>query len=243
MLALSKGRYLARMAVGVADLGAAQALRARAFGTARDGDAFDALCRHVLVEDRASGALVGCFRLLALESGAGIGRSYSAQFYDLAALSAYGAPMLEIGRFCIHPHGHDPDILRLAWGALTRLVDASGTRMLFGCSSFQGTTVETYRDAFTLLAAAHLAPPHLRPGVRAPDVFRFAESLRRCPPDPRRGWAQMPPLLRSYLAIGGWVSDHAVVDRALGTLHVFTALEISTIPPARAKALRAVAGG
>ena len=52
----------------------------------------------------------------------------------------------------------------------------------------------------------------------------------------------MPPLLRSYLTMGGWVSDHAVVDRDLNTLHVFTGLEISAIPPARARALRMVAG-
>ena len=36
----------------------------------------------------------------------------------------------------------------------------------------------------------------------------------------------MPPLLRSYLALGGWVSDHAVVDPGLQTMHVFTGVEI-----------------
>ena len=50
----------------------------------------------------------------------------------------------------------------------------------------------------------------------------------------------LPPLLRSYLAMGGWVSDHAVVDRDLNTLHVFTAVEISSIPAERAETLRAV---
>ena len=52
---------------------------------------------------------------------------------------------------------------------------------------------------------------------------------------------RMPPLLRSYLAMGGWVSDHAVVDRDMNTLHVFTGLEVRAIPPARARALRLVA--
>ena len=37
---------------------------------------------------------------------------------------------------------------------------------------------------------------------------------------------RMPPLLRTYLLMGGWVSDHAVVDRHMDTLHVFTGLEI-----------------
>ena len=31
--------------------------------------------------------------------------------------------------------------------------------------------------------------------------------------------------------MGGWVSDHAVRDPGLGTLHVFTAVEIARIPP------------
>jgi len=53
----------------------------------------------------------------------------------------------------------------------------------------------------------------------------------------------MPPLLRTYLLMGGWVSDHAVVDGQMNTLHVFTGLEIAAIPPARARLLRAVAAG
>lgn len=86
----------------------------------------------------------------------------------------------------------------------------------------------------------HLAPKRWLPRVKAPQVFRFARALRLRKPDPRRAMAAMPPLLRSYLAMGGWVSDHAVVDRQLDTLHVFTGLEIRAIPPERAKLLRAV---
>jgi len=48
-------------------------------------------------------------------------------------------------------------------------------------------------------------------------------------------------LLRSYLAMGGWVSDHAVIDAQMDTLHVLTAVEIATIPPARARILRMIA--
>jgi putative hemolysin len=58
--------------------------------------------------------------------------------------------------------------------------------------------------------------------------------------DAKRAHAVMPPLLRTYLMMGGWVSDHAVVDRVMNTLHVFTGLEIARIPPARKKLLRAL---
>lgn len=47
----------------------------------------------------------------------------------------------------------------------------------------------------------------------------------------------LPPLLRGWLALGAEVSDHAVIDRDLGTMHVFTALPVAAIPPGRAAML------
>jgi putative hemolysin len=254
MLALRKSRYMARFAESAEDLRRAQELRYLAFiagrGAAaggardagRDADAFDALCRHVLVEDQRCGTLVCCFRFLPLKSGSAIGQSYSAQYYNLAALSRFDRPMVEMGRFCIHPGWRDPDILRVAWGAMTDHVDAAGVEMLFGCSSFHGTEAEAYLDAFAVLRERHLAPKRWLPRVKAPDVFRFARRLRQFRPDARRAMLAMPPLLRTYLLMGGWVSDHAVVDRDLNTLHVFTGLEIGAIPPARVRQLRGAAG-
>ena len=245
MFALLRGRYRARMAETDADVARAQVLRTRSFrepGAAVDVDAFDAVCTHVLVEEVRSGTLVACFRLLPLTGGCEISRSYSAPFYDLAALSASPGRMVEMGRFCIHPDWRDADILRVAWGAMTAYVDREGVEMLFGCSSFHGTLAEGYLDAFAMLKEAHLAPKRWLPRVKAPNVFRFAQKLRRKKPDLRRAMLAMPPLLRTYLLMGGWVSDHAVVDRDLNTLHVFTGLEIAAIPPARARLLRGVAG-
>ncbi|MBV0911910.1 GNAT family N-acetyltransferase [Anianabacter salinae] len=250
MLSLRKGRYAARFAKGDADIRAAQELRYLTFIAssgaapregARDADDFDAVCDHVLVEEVKTGRLVCCFRLLPLPRGTEIGRSYSAQYYNLSALEAFDGPMVEMGRFCIHPDYKDPDILRVAWGAMTRYVDEQGVEMLFGCSSFHGTETENYLDAFAMLKERHLAPKLWLPKVKAPNVFRFARRLRR-KPDAKRAMLTMPPLLRTYLVMGGWVSDHAVVDRDLNTLHVFTGLEIRAIPPARQRLLRAAAG-
>ncbi|GAB4291953.1 MAG: GNAT family N-acetyltransferase [Roseovarius sp.] len=261
-----RGLYRTRLAETAADLREAQRLRHLAFraragaagahggqgvggaagadGAAGglDADDFDALCTHFLVEERAGGRLVCCFRLLALGDGRAIGRSYSAQFYELSALSGFAGPMAELGRFCIRPGLRDPDILRAAWAALTRHVDANGIEMLFGCSSFPGTDAAPYTDVFALLGERHLAPRRWRVRVKAPAVVRFARRLRRYKPDMRLAMRRMPPLLRSYLAMGGWVSDHAVVDADMNTLHVFTGLEIAAMPPARKRLLRVLAG-
>lgn len=240
---LIRGRYRARVSIDAGDVAKSIALRTRVFrGDAgpSDADRFDASCDHVLVEEAQTGRLCASVRLLYLDNATAIESSYSAQFYDLARLSAYRAPLAEMGRFCVDPDLEpDPDILRLAWGAVTRYVDARGIGLLFGCSSFPGTDPKAHQTALSLLRARHLAPAVWMPGARAETVYPFgAEPLDA--PDVRAGLAGMPPLLRTYVAMGGWVSDHAVIDQDLGTLHVFTGLEIAAIPPARARALRAL---
>ncbi|MFN0113085.1 MAG: GNAT family N-acetyltransferase [Paracoccaceae bacterium] len=245
MSSLLRGRYQVREAGGGRDLAAAQALRWRAFrpgeGPGRDADAFDDRCRHFLVEDRtAGGRLAGCWRLLPFASGSSIAQSYAAQFYDLGALSRYPGPMVEIGRFCTDPDLRDPDILRAAWGAVTAHVDANGIGLLFGCSSFAGTDPAPHLDAFARLNGRHLAPRRWMPRAKAPALIRFA-GLPPGSPDPARAIRTLPPLLRTYLAMGGWVSDHAVIDSELGTLHVFTGVETAKVPPGRARILRALA--
>lgn len=251
MLSLQKGRFHARMAATAEDLRAAQRLRWLCFVGKRGGaggpdqldcDDLDLLCGHVLVEDVQSGTIVACFRLMLLPDGKGIETTYAAKHYNLSQLSSFDGPMIEIGRFCIHPEWPDPDILRVAWGALTQVVDQHGVKLLFGCASFIGTDTIGYEDSFAMLRERHLAPKRWLPRVKAPDVFRFARLLRRRKPDPKQAMALMPPLLRTYLMMGGWVSDHAVVDRQLNTLHVFTGVEVTAIPPGRARLLRGVAG-
>lgn len=242
MSGMCKGRYKARFATSEQDVQAAQALRHKCFrggGTGCDADAFDPLCQHVLVEDAISGVLCGCFRLMLLDDGQALGGTYSAQFYDLSALKAFPAPMVEMGRFCIDPDtAEGADILRVAWGAVTRYVDEANVGILFGCTSFQGTDEAPYNDTFALLQDKYGAPRRWSPCVKAPKVISFAQA-KRGPPDRKRAISGLPPLLRSYLMMGGWVSDHAVVDDDLETLHVFTAIEIAAVPPTRARLLRA----
>ena len=248
MQLISKGRYRVRLAQSEADVQAAQRLRHVAFHGSHtdesqtdglDADAFDPLCDHILIEDLRDGQLVGCFRCLEFDTGAQIATSYSAQFYDLTSLAGFAGRMIEIGRFCIHPAHHDPDILRLAWASLARHVDNRRIEMMFGCSSFGGTDQAKYLDSFALLRARYLAPLQWRPKVKAQQVYRFAARLRRNP-DRRKAMLAMPPLLKTYLMMGGWVSDHAVIDAQMNTLHVFTGVEIRGIPPARKSLLLAV---
>ncbi len=201
-----------------------------------DWDRFDDRCEHVLIETVEDRRAIGCFRFLFVSNGFGIDSTYSAQFYELSALRDFPHPMIEIGRFCIDPAVRDPDVLRVAWGAVARVVQERGAELLFGCSSFEGIDADRYSDAFAMLKERHIAPTRWLPRIKAPRVVEFARRLRR-KPDPKAAMKVMPPLLKTYLAMGGWVSDHAVVDRDLDTLHVFTGVEIGAIPAARRKSI------
>ena len=251
----ARGRYRVRFTRAPADVEAAQRLRHRVFiagrpGAARGGDrdrgldrdAFDARCTHVLIEEAATGALACCFRMMHLATGDEIEASYSAQYYELSALRDYPGPMVEMGRFCVDPAHSGPDVLRVAWAAMTGYVEENGVQLLFGCSSFEGVEAGAYMDAFAYLRARHLAPRRWLPRIKAPRVFRFARLARWRRPDVKQAMRRMPPLLRSYLAMGGWVSDHAVIDNDLGTLHVFTGVEIKRVPKRRRRLLRAAPG-
>lgn len=227
-----------RLAQGARDIAAARALRHLAFfgRPGADADPADPACQHLLVSDTASGRLVACLRLMWHEGGLRPD-SYVGRYYDLSALRTAPGPMLEIGRLCQHPDWRGPEPLRLIWGALTLYAEARGASLLFGCSSFAGADPARHLGGLALLRDRYLGPLARRPGIAVSHVLRFADLPAGVRPAP----AALPPLLRGYLSLGGWVGDHAVIDTAMDTLHVFTALDPAAVPPRRRRALRTLA--
>lgn len=213
----------------------AVALRQRVFG-ARSGagfDRFDGLSLHGVVADRATGSSCVAFRIRLFSDASRLRGSYSGQFYDLDPLARCGGTVLELGRLCQDRDARaHPVALRAAWAALTAVVDAQGVTCLIGCTSFPGSDPRRHAGALATLRARHLGPSDLRPGRRSSDAVDL--------PGPDTTPGPLPPLLRGYLAMGGWVSDHAVRDPELDTLHVFTGLRVADIPPSRKARLRAL---
>ncbi len=230
------GRYRARFASSQTDVLAAQSLRYRCFNLSNkdelDVDDFDTLCQHVLIENLETEKLICCYRVLSFDSGKNISSSYSSQFYDLKVIESFTGPMIEVGRFCIDPEVNDPSVVLTAWATLAQIVDQNQTELLFGCSSFEGIEKEKYLDSFALLRDRYMAPDHWLPKIKAAQVFRYSKDLIY-KVDKKKALLNMPPLLKTYLSMGAWVSDHAVVDLNMKTLHLFTGMEISKIPKSR----------
>jgi len=238
---LVQGRWCVRLA-DRADLPALLRLRARAFrggDAADDSDAYDADSLHLWVGEPGN-APRATLRLRLHGDGPALLDGYAARFYDLRAMAEAGGPVLELGRLCTDPdQAGEGDLLRLVWAGVARLVLATGAQRLIGCTSFHTTDPAPLGPALALLAARHQGPQALIPGRKAADVLGFEAIAAR--PDPAAA-ALLPPLLRAYLALGGWVSDHLVIDRDLGTCHVLTCVDIATLPAARRRVLTQMAG-
>ena len=232
----SHPKFDIELAVKPVDIKEAQAFRYKAFGVVNesglDKDEYDQKFNHIIIRDRRHRKVVGYFRYTFYTSGSRVQSGYSAAHYDLKSLARFDKPVLEVGRVCTDPFSNDPDILRLVWAYLAQFVEKRNIGFVFGCTSFEGTDHGKYIDCFAVLRARYLGPKNLLPSVKSPSVLKFAKKFRS-EVNLKTAMMKMPPLLRAYLLMGGWVSDHAVIDNKLNTLHVFTGLEVSKIPPAK----------
>lgn len=233
-VALKIGPYAACIGHSSDMMQRAFALRRACFAPAglSDQDAFDALCVHGVVVDQRTGITCVAFRARLVFSAAELNATYTGMSYDLSPLASLPGPILELGRVCQSPQS-DPMALRLAWAALALLVDRNAASALIGCASFEGADIRRHQLALAYLRAHHLGPKHLRPRRKSP----LACDLPDGPPMRPR----LPALLQSYLGLGGWVSDHAVSDPDLDTVHVFAGLCVSDMPESRKRRLRAIA--
>jgi len=110
-------------------------------------------------------------------------------------------------------------VAQLLWKGIADYVWKYDVALMFGCASLPGTAPTEHAVALTYLYHYHLAPPGLR--ARALES-RFVEMRQRDPAsiNPRRALAELPPLIKGYLRLGGFVGDGAVVDHQFNTTDV-----------------------
>jgi putative hemolysin len=233
---LRVGNLGVRIATSPAEVDAVQALRYRVFydemgaqadeaaaATGRDRDEFDDVADHLLVIDHAIGpgseGVVGTYRLIQREAAAQLGRFYSADEYDISPIVNFPGRILELGRSCVDATYRSRVAMQLLWRGIAAYVFHYRIDLMFGCASLHGTDPDALAADLTYLYANHLAPPAVRPRALP---HRYVEMRRMAPGvlDPKRVQAQLPPLVKGYLRLGGFVGDGAVIDRQFNTTDV-----------------------
>jgi putative hemolysin len=233
---LRAGELGVRIAVNQAEIDAALALRYRVFYeemgarptdttrmTHRDQDAYDAVADHLLVVDHQRGRgpekVIGTYRLIQRDAARRIGRFYSADEYDIGLIEAFPGRVLELGRSCVDSAYRGRAVMQLMWRGIAAYVFRHQIDLMFGCASLPGTDPGKLAEELTYLHDHHLAPPALRLRALA---NRYVE-MKRLPDgaaDPRRGLTLLPPLIKGYLRLGGFVGDGAVIDTQFNTTDV-----------------------
>ncbi len=114
--------------------------------------------------------------------------------------------------------------MHLLWNGLASYVLEREIELLFGVASFHGTDPAPLAEALSYLHHEHLAPPDLR--VRAQSAHYLDMNLM--PPeriDAARALQAIPPLIKAYLRVGGFVGDGAFVDRDFNTIDVCVVMD------------------
>lgn len=226
------GRYHVSLAVDDSEIREAQRLRYQVFADemgarlstvlpGHDIDLYDPFCDHLLVRDRASGAVVGTYRILAPESARRVGSYYSEQEFDLARLHFLRPRMAELGRSCVHPDHRSGAVIARLWMGLADYMTRYGYEYAVGCASIGMAdgghfAARVHRE----VAARHLAPVewHVAPRFRLP-----VESLDDGQP------AELPPLIKGYTRLGAMVCGEPAWDPDFNTADLLMLLPLARL--------------
>ncbi len=227
--------YSARLARSSADIERAQRLRFEVFNleldeglresyeTGLDRDAFDAVCDHLIVEEAASGQVVGTYRLQTGPSARAHHGYYSEQEFDFAPFETARQEIVELGRACVHADHRNFTVLSLLWKGIAAYARERSGRYLIGCSSITSQEPRDGAAMFRQLARHHLAEPAWRTVPQPAFACAMDDPVE---PPPR-----VPKLLAAYLSIGARICGPPAIDREFKTIDFLTVMDLQGLPP------------
>jgi len=252
------GRYRLRLAETAEDREAACRLRFKVFNielgeglessyeTGLDMDRFDAICEHLLVEDKTSRRVVGTYRM---QSGATAARNlgyYSEQEFNLAPYEPLRPGILELGRASIDREHRTPEVLMLLWRGIAQYATGMGLRYLLGCSSLNSNDpaegwrmvrqLENFRvprEFETTPTAAYACPQEHESADAQPSPCQTHRSQPEgSSPALASTPVKVPKLLKTYLAIGARIAAPPAWDREFRTIDFLTLLDLNLLSAA-----------
>jgi len=242
---IRSGNLGVRLAAGEAEIDSVQALRYRVFyqemgaradtettDTRRDRDIYDTVADHLLVVDHSLGegpdSVVGTYRLIQRRAASRIGHFYSSDEYDIAPIEAVPGRIMELGRSCVDTGYRNRSVMQLLWRGIAAYVFMHDIELMFGCASLPGTDPDSLALELTYLYYNYLAPVAIRPRA-LPHRYIEMRRLDRDSIDTRAALTRLPPLIKGYLRLGGFVGDGAVIDPQFNTTDVAVVVQTDLV--------------
>lgn len=243
--AMARGRAVSRYRLSLAETDArireAQALRFRvfnlelneglesSFATLRDEDPFDAVCDHLIVEDVATGEVVGTYRL---QTGTMARKNlgfYSEQEFDFGMFAPVEAEMVELGRACVDRAHRNLTVLAMLWKGIAAYASERGARYLVGCSSIRSVDPRVGAAAYLELGPKHLVEARFRTHPTPAYACRLDELSAEV--------VRIPPLMRAYLTMGAYICGAPALDREFKTIDFLTWVDLLKLPESARRVL------
>lgn len=238
---LKAGALEVRLAKNEEDVRAAQLLRYEVFyeecgATAnervacmkQDVERIDDFCDILLVIDHSNDKIVGTYRFMLREAAEQYGGYYTAGEFDIHKLVTFPGQIMELGRSCVHKDYRTRPTMQLLWRGISAYIKANNVGLCFGCGSFQGTDVSKYSHALSYLYYNHLAPQELRTSA-LPVHYQAMNLLPQKEVNSKIAMKQLPPLIKGYLRLGGFIGDGAYIDRAFNSIDVCIIVKMDTL--------------
>ncbi|HVS19299.1 MAG TPA: GNAT family N-acyltransferase [Planctomycetota bacterium] len=229
--------YLAHFARTRAELEAIQRLRFEvfnlelgeglesSFATGLDQDQYDEGCHHLLVSLRATGEVVGTYRMQTLEMAEAHHGLYSAGEFDLARMPREVlVDSVETGRACVAKEHRNGRVLTLLWKGLAAYLLWNRRRYMFGCCSLTSQDPHVARQTYEFLRAG----AYLHPTLEIPPHAHFACYPSDFVPDPNVT-VKLPALFAGYLKLGAKITGEPALDREFKTIDFLTLVDLRTL--------------
>ena len=231
------GRYLVRFARTEEELDRILRLRYDVFNlelregldtahaNGRDEDEFDRRFHHLLIEERATGEVVGTYRMQTAEM-AEAGGYYSAGLFQVESLpEAVRRSAVEVGRACIARPHRNGRVLRLLWRGLAGYLTWNRKTRLFGCCSLTSQDEALGVAVHRHLLANGAVHPTLRVDPRPGCVCAGPPTPAPCPLPP------VPSLFQAYLDLGAKALGPPAIDREFKTIDWLVLLDVGELEP------------
>ena len=191
--------------------------------TGLDFDNYDRHADHLMIIEKSSQEVIGVYRVIHSRFS---DIFYSEKEFFLNNFLKLNGAKLELGRACTHIDFRTGRTMDLLWKGLSRYINETGTRFLFGCSSIPAMDTGLFLSTFKSLKEKGNIEFKMNIEPIGKYIFKdFEKKLETVTKDPNFS-RNLPPLLRSYLHAGSKIYGFPAFDEDFKCFDLFTILDL-----------------
>ena len=109
--------------------------------------------------------------------------------------------------------------MNLLWEGIAGYITDHDIGIMFGCASLHSTDIKSISRPLSYLHHYHLAPEEIRPRALK-GCYINMDIIPKDEFEAKRGFNDLPPLIKGYLRVGAVIGDGAFIDHQFNTTDV-----------------------